>query len=62
MSKKNIQIVEDEGIVVMHIEQNLKSLGYDVSGVASTGKTAIEIAEKIHPDLVLMDIVPLVIV
>lgn len=57
MQKKKIQIVEDEGIVVMHIEENLKSLGYDVSGIASSGEKAIELAENTHPDLVLMDIV-----
>lgn len=57
MTKTQIMVVEDEGIVAEDIRQNLQNLGYIVSAVASSGEQAlIEVAANI-PDLVLMDIV-----
>ncbi len=35
----------------------LQKLGYEVPGVAFSGEEAVKKAEKIHPDLVLRDIV-----
>ena len=56
MSKK-ILIVEDESIVAMDIRQSIEKLGYEVFGVASSGKKALELlAKKAKPDLILMDI------
>jgi len=57
MAKRKILIVEDEGIVALHIENSLKSLGYAVAGMASSGEEAIKKAQDTRPDLVLMDIV-----
>lgn len=56
MVKGKILIVEDEYIVAMGIQVMLKSLGYTVTGVASSGEDAINKAENTLPDLVLMDI------
>lgn len=56
MAKAQILIVEDEGVVAMEIEARLKSLGYAVSAVASSGEEAIEKTAETRPDLVLMDI------
>ena len=56
MSKK-ILIVEDESIVAMDIKQSVEKLGYEVQGIASTGKKAVEyLSRKSKPDLILMDI------
>ena len=55
MSK--ILIVEDEIIEAMSFEQSLKSLNYDVVGIASTGEDALHKVAQLDPDLVLMDIV-----
>ena len=57
MSKKKILIVEDEGIVILHIRKALENLGYTVAGIANYGDDAIVKATEIRPDLVLMDIV-----
>ena len=57
MSKEKILIVEDEGIVILHIRKALENLGYVVAGIASHGDDAIVKATEIRPDLVLMDIV-----
>ncbi len=51
-----VQIVEDELIVAYDLRQNLESLGYSVTGIASSEQQAIELADREKPDLVLMDI------
>ncbi|MCO5382421.1 MAG: response regulator [Methanosarcina barkeri] len=56
MTEGRILIVEDEHIVAMGIKKMLKSLGYTVTGVASSGEDAISKAESTFPDVVLMDI------
>ena len=57
MADAKILVVEDENIVAKDIENSLKSLGYAVSAVVSSGEEAVKRAEDTHPDLVLMDIV-----
>jgi len=52
----DIFIVEDEKIVALDIAASLKSLGYNVTGMASSGTEAIEKVGKKIPDLILMDI------
>ncbi|WP_440955589.1 response regulator [Methanosarcina sp. Mfa9] len=56
MKGKKILVVEDEHIVAMGIKRMLKSLGCQVTGIASTGEDAVCKAESTFPDLVLMDI------
>ncbi|MCE5214207.1 MAG: PAS domain S-box protein, partial [Methanobacterium sp.] len=55
--KSRILIVEDGMIEATNFEQLLKSSGYDVVGIASTGEDAITKADILKPDLVLMDII-----
>ncbi|WP_010586162.1 response regulator [Schlesneria paludicola] len=56
MSKSQILVVDDERIVATCIQNELEGFGYQVSGIASSAKDAIEKADQFHPDLVLMDI------
>lgn len=51
-----ILLVENEGIEVLDIKRELESFGYEVPCVTGNGEDAIRIAEKIVPDLILMDI------
>lgn len=51
-----VQIVEDEFIVAHDLRQNLESMGYAVTGIASGEQQAVDLAERERPDLVLMDI------
>src|SRR5690349_20878987 len=51
-----VLVVEDEKIVAADIRENLRSLGYSVPAVISSGEEAITEASQNHPDLVLMDI------
>jgi PAS domain S-box-containing protein len=55
-ARLRILIAEDEQMVAMDIEQALLSLGYEVAGIAESGRNAIRLAEQSVPDLVLMDI------
>ncbi len=57
LSNEKILIVEDEGIVILHIRKALENLGYVVAGLANHGDDAVVKATEIRPDLVLMDIV-----
>lgn len=51
-----ILIVEDDHVVAIATGGLLRSLGYDVVGIADTGNDAAALAEAKRPDLVLMDI------
>jgi PAS domain S-box-containing protein len=57
MAKTHIMVVEDESIVAEDIKRSLQSIGYEVAAVVSSGEKAVEKADEIRPDLVLMDIV-----
>ena len=57
MPNIRILVVEDESLVAKDIQNMLRSLGYEVIDVVSTGEEAIQLAEATTPDLVLLDIV-----
>jgi len=52
-----IMVVDDEAIVTTQLEESLTSMGYEVIGSVYSGKEAVEMARRLRPDLVLMDIV-----
>ena len=52
-----IMIVDDEAIITMQLGEQLTAMGYEVAGTASSGEEAVDLAQKVHPDLILMDIV-----
>jgi len=56
MEKIKILIVEDEVIVAKDIGDTLLSLGYSVTGTASSAEEALDLSELTEPDIVLMDI------
>jgi PAS domain S-box-containing protein len=55
-TQARVLVVEDEIIVARDLERHLKSLGYEVAGIAAEGPEAIRLAIALRPDLVLMDI------
>lgn len=56
MSKPQIMVVEDEGIVALSLQTRLKSFGYEVPVVVASGEEAVRVVRIIQPDLILMDI------
>ncbi len=56
MADTRILVVEDEKIVAADLQQRLRSFGYVVVGIASTGQAAIQATHELCPELILMDI------
>jgi PAS domain S-box-containing protein len=53
---KTILVVEDDEPVAAFIQKSLIRMGYRVPDRANSGETAIALARRLRPDLVLMDI------
>jgi AmiR/NasT family two-component response regulator len=51
-----IIIADDESLIRMDLREMLAHLGYDVVGEAADGRTAVELAKRLAPDLIIMDI------
>jgi response regulator NasT len=51
-----ILIAEDNDLVSLTLEEQLKGLGYDVIGIARNGAEAVTLANRLKPDLIIMDI------
>lgn len=56
MAGEQILIVDDERVVSLDLQGILAQLDYQVAGIATSGKEAIEKTGDLRPDLVLMDI------
>ncbi|MBA3276115.1 MAG: response regulator [Chloroflexia bacterium] len=51
-----IIIADDESLIRLDLREMLTHLGYDVIGEAGDGKSAMELARRLRPDLLIMDI------
>lgn len=56
MTHESILVVEDEAIIAFNLQRVLTGFGYQVVGSVESGPEAYRAVEKLHPDLVLMDI------
>ena len=56
MKRKQILIVEDERIIAEDLKKTLVKFGYEVCSVVSSGIAAVEKADELRPDMILMDI------
>ena len=55
-SGARILVVEDERVLALDLAETLDELGYTVAGTATRGEEAIELARRLHPHLILMDV------
>ena len=55
-SSHRVLIAEDEALIRMDLAEMLGEEGYDVVGQAGDGARAIELAEELRPDLVILDV------
>jgi two-component system, response regulator PdtaR len=53
---RRVVIAEDEALIRLDLAEMLAEEGYDVVGEAGDGQTAVELAEKHRPDLVVLDV------
>src|ERR671939_302534 len=51
-----ILIVEDELVIAIDLEETLSEEGYQVAGIARESKTALGLAQRLRPDLALVDV------
>lgn len=51
-----IIIADDESLIRLDLREMLGHLGYDVIAEAGDGRSALDLARKLQPDLVIMDI------
>ena len=54
--RRTVVIAEDETLIRMDLAEMLAEDGYDVVGQAGDGAKAIELAEELKPDLVILDV------
>jgi response regulator NasT len=55
-ARRTVVIAEDETLIRMDLAEMLVEEGYDVVGQAGDGQKAIELAESLRPDLVILDV------
>lgn len=55
-SGARILIADDESLIRLDLREMLVELGYDIVGEAGDGRSALDLARKLRPDLVIMDI------
>jgi response regulator NasT len=53
---RRVLIAEDEALIRLDLAEMLREEGYDVVGQAGDGQEAVELAESLKPDLVIMDV------
>jgi response regulator NasT len=53
---KTVVVAEDEVLIRMDLAEMLGEEGYDVVGQAGDGATAVDLAEQLRPDLVILDV------
>ena len=56
MKVTRVLVVEDDAIVAMHLERVVRQLGYEVLDIIAAGEDAIQKADQLRPDIILMDI------
>jgi len=55
-TQRRVVIAEDEALIRMDLAEMLAEQGYDVVGQAGDGAKAVELAEELRPDLVILDV------
>lgn len=56
MERTRIVIVDDESIIRIDLREMLSNMGYLVVGEVGDGRSAVNLARELRPDLVIMDI------
>nr|WP_028473683.1 response regulator [Nocardioides alkalitolerans] len=55
-ARRRVVIAEDEALIRMDLAEMLDDEGFEVVGQAGDGQRAVELAEELRPDLVILDV------
>ena len=53
---RRVLVAEDDALIRLDLVECLSEEGYAVVGEAGDGEEAVELAERLHPDIVIMDV------
>lgn len=53
---RRVVVAEDESLIRMDLVEMLREQGYEVVGEASDGQQAVDLADQLRPDVVIMDV------
>jgi AmiR/NasT family two-component response regulator len=53
---RRVLLAEDEALIRLDLREMLEEEGYEVCAEAGDGQTAVELAEQLRPDLVILDV------
>jgi AmiR/NasT family two-component response regulator len=56
VAAKRVVVAEDEALIRLDIVEMLRENGFDVVGEAGDGEQAVQLAEELRPDLVVLDV------
>jgi two-component system, response regulator PdtaR len=54
--RRRVLIGEDEALIRLDLKEMLEEEGYEVVAEAADGRSAVELAERLRPDLVILDV------
>jgi AmiR/NasT family two-component response regulator len=53
---RRVLVAEDEALIRLDLKEMLEEAGYSVVGEAADGEQAVEMADRLRPDLVILDV------
>lgn len=56
MQKLRILLADDEALIRLDLREMLTEAGHEIVGEADNGQEAVQLAQELHPDIVIMDV------
>lgn len=56
MQKLRILLADDEALIRLDLREMLTEAGHEIVGEAANGQESVQLAQELHPDIVIMDV------
>lgn len=56
MQKLRILLADDEALIRLDLREMLTEAGHEIVGEAANGQETVQLAQELHPDIVIMDV------